>query len=230
MKRERETNMNRMATLLTLLMGFAATHADANLIVNGSFENPAVAAGSYMENNIAGWTVVGGTVAVVSGTFSAECCVFPAEDGNQWVDLTGVTSNAVEGVEQAVSTTPGTLYTLSFYVGNVYDPTGIFGTTSTVDVKLGGINGTLLYVATNNSTTTGTQVWTQFTTTFTATASSTTLDFLNADPSNDNSNGLDNVVLTGNASASAPEPSAVGFLLIGLGLFVWMRKRVATSC
>jgi hypothetical protein len=40
-------------------------------------------------------------------------------------------------------------------------------------------------------------------------------DFLNAHPSNDNSNGLDNVDLEG-AVATAPEPSSL--LLLGSGL------------
>jgi hypothetical protein len=48
---------------------------------------------------------------------------------------------------------------LSLWVGNVFDPTGIFGTTTTVAVRLGGLAGTLLGALTNSSTTTGTQVW-----------------------------------------------------------------------
>jgi hypothetical protein len=154
---------------------------------------------------------------------SQECCTFPAEDGTQWLDLTGLNTNSAEGVQQVVTTTPGTQYTLSFWVGNIFDPGGIFGTTSTVKVLVGGIGGTLIDTATNSSTTTGTQTWEQFTTTFTATSSSTTLDFINADPGSDNSNGLDNVVL--NASAATPEPSTLVLLgagLVGVGL---LRKR-----
>jgi PEP-CTERM motif len=94
-----------------------------------------------------------------------------------------------------------------------------------VDVRLGGLGGTLLGAFTNSSTTRGTQVWEQFTTSFTATGSSTTLDFLNADPGSDNSNGLDNVVLTVGATG-IPEPgtlSLLGLGIIGLGL---VRRRV----
>jgi hypothetical protein len=38
---------------------------------------------------------------------------------------------------------------------------------------------------------------------------STTLEFLNGDPPNDNSNGLDNVVVTPGSVVSTPEPSTL---------------------
>ena len=212
--------------MLTCLVSAEAT----TLITNGSFESPLVPVGSFTNfasgsTGITGWTVVGPEASVVSGAFISECCTFPAEDGNQWLDLTGDVSNTVEGVQQTVATTTGTQYTLSFWVGNIFDPGGIYGTTSTVDVRLGGLGGTLLGAFTNSSTTRGTQVWEQFTTSFTATGSSTTLDFLNADPGSDNSNGLDNVVLTVGATG-IPEPgtlSLLGLGIIGLGL---VRRRI----
>ena len=204
------------ATITTLPT--PTTTPGANLITNGSFEAPLVPSGGYLNypsgsTSITGWTVVGaaGGVSIISGTFAWECCTFPAEDGSQWLDLTGDNINSVEGVEQTVATTAGTQYVLSFWVGNAYDPGGGFGTTSTVDVRLGGLSGTLLGAFTNSSTTMGTQVWQKFTTMFTATGSSTTLDFLNADPSNDNNNGLDNVVLVATGPPTpAPQPSITG--------------------
>jgi len=30
---------------------------------------------------------------------SQECCTFPAEDGTQWLDLTGLNTNSAEGVQ-----------------------------------------------------------------------------------------------------------------------------------
>jgi hypothetical protein len=110
-------------------------------------------------------------------------------------------------------------YTLSFWVGNTFDPGGIYGTTSTVDVYLGGINGTLIDSATNSSTVTGSLTWQQFSVSFTATGASTTLDFINGDPANDNSNGLDNVVLVPSGTAT-PEPASALLLASALSLGV----------
>ena len=212
-------------------MACGSLSLQANLITNGSFETPVVPAGgftNYLTGStlITGWTVVGPEASIVSGTFSQGCCTFPAEDGSQWLDLTGDGSNAVEGVQQTVATSPGTQYTLSFWVGNVYDPAGIFGTTSTVDVRLGGNTGTLLGAFTNSNTTTGTQTWEQFTTTFTATGSSTTIDFLNADPVTDNSNGLDNISLTASPTG-VPEPGTLSLLVAGIVAVGFFRLRKA---
>jgi hypothetical protein len=204
--------------------------AQANLITNGSFETPVVPTGFFTNffsgsTGITGWTVVGREASIVSNTYFSECCIFPAEDGKQWLDLTGDVSNTVEGVQQTVATTAGTQYDLSFWVGNIFDPGGIYGTTSTVDVRLGGLNGTLLGAFTNSSTTKGTQVWEQFSTSFMATGSSTTLDFLNADPITDNSNGLDNVVLTAAGTSAVPEPAMLPLLGIGIAGLVLLRRR-----
>jgi hypothetical protein len=114
---------------------------------------------------------------------------FPAHSGNQWLDLTGAVSNSPTGVAQTINTTPGSNYTLTFWVGNVYDPSGHFGMTSTVDVFQ---DGNALISATNtHGARLNKLVWQKFTKTFTDTAAETTLSFINGDPPTDNSNGLD---------------------------------------
>ena len=102
--------------LLFFSMTLGTGLARANLLSNGSFESPTVTAGtatyvSTGENTIPGWSVVGatGNVAVVSGTFTQSGYSFPAQDGSQWLDLTGYTNTAT-GVRQTVSTTSGTTY------------------------------------------------------------------------------------------------------------------------
>jgi hypothetical protein len=172
--------------------------ATTNLIHNGGFEKPVVPAGGFQAfstgQTFTQWTVMGasGNVAIVSGTFTQNGFKFPAKSGKQWLDLTG-TSNTATGVSQAVATTPNATYTLRFSVGNVYDPTGIFGTKSAVNVFL---NGTHVLKATNALHATPTQAWKSFTLHFKATSATTTIAFVNGDPPNDTNNGLDAISLT----------------------------------
>lgn len=170
------------------------------------------------DTGLTGWTIVGNpgtnvltlsTTAVFSG-FS-----YVAEDGPNSLDLTGDGSNdPSEGVAQTIATNIGDSYSLTFWVGNLYNPGGPEGVTSTVDVSA---NGTSLGAFTNMCTAcTTTQSWQLFTTSFIATSNSTALQFLNGDPLGDNSNGLDNVSVVDNGSATIPEPAT--FVLVGLGL------------
>lgn len=235
--------MQKIATFLAILIALAPVETRANLITNGSFEttSPSVPPGSFINfltgsTGITGWTVVGagGTeVSVVSTTFSQGCCTFPAQDGSNWLDLTGDgTNNDTEGVEQTITTTVGHEYSLSFFVGNVFDPTGGFGTTSTANVSE---NGASLGAFENSCTSCTTQLtWEQFTTTFAATSTSTTLQFLNGDPSSDNSNGLDNVALVDLGAVPAPligrgllDLLAVAGMLFGAKLLERSKKRRA---
>jgi hypothetical protein len=88
-------------------------------------------------------------------------------------------------------------------VGNVDDPGGLFGVTSTVNVM---VNGVQVFTATNSKGAgQAKQVWRKFTTTITATSAHTTIAFINGDPSNDTDNGLDAISLVPQAD---DEPSA----------------------
>ena len=187
----------RMAAVAAGFCGIVGA-ARADLIVNGSFEQPVVADGRYQlvasGSSFAGWRVIGapGNVAPISGNYRNGAIRFPAQDGAQWLDLTGL-SNTATGVEQTVATQPGTAYDLAFYVGNVVAPPG-WGRSSSVQVL---IDGRPLGVATNSDGAgLNAQVWQRFAMTFTAKGSETTIAFLNLDPASDNTNGLDNVTLT----------------------------------
>lgn len=167
-----------------------------NLLANGSFEQPLVDTGGSAAFSTgataAGWRVVGarGTVGVVSTSFVQNGIRFVAKAGDQWLDLTG-SSNSPTGVTQTVETTPGASYALSFALGNVVDSGGLFGNSSTVDVLIDGKN---VLEATNRG---GGRVqgWKSFTVPVTASSDSTTIEFRNRDPGDDNSNGLDAVAL-----------------------------------
>ena len=184
------------SAVVTLLGVSPAGATTANLIKNGSFEKPVVGPGSYQVfstgQTFKHWTVIGasGDVGIVSGTFTQSGFSFPAEKGKQWLDLTGL-SNTPTGVQETVTTVAGASYTLTFWIGNVYDPGGIFGTTSTVNVL---VDGTTVASETNSQQGT-TQVWQKFKVHFTAASATTRVGLLNGDPSNDTNNGLDAVSL-----------------------------------
>jgi hypothetical protein len=190
--------MIRASFAVLVLCLLCAAAPSANLIRNGSFESPVVPNGSYevfsTGQTFSHWTVAGapGNVAVVSGTFTQNGFSFPARAGKQWLDLTG-TTNTPTGVAQTGATTPDAAYTLVFFVGNVYDPGGIFGVSSTVNVL---VDGTQVFSATNSrGKGKTTMVWQKFTTTITASTAQTTISFINGDPSTDTNNGLDAISL-----------------------------------
>ena len=110
-----------------LVLVFAVLAARANSVVNGSFETPTVPTGSFTNfitgsTGITRWTVVGPEATIVSGSYASFGFTFPAENGIPWLDLTGDATNSVEGVKQTFATTPGTMYNLSYFVGNQGNP------------------------------------------------------------------------------------------------------------
>jgi len=176
----------------------SGTSEAINLLTDGSFETPLAPSGGFLIFNVGSkfskWHVVGasGDIGIVSGTFAQNGFTFPAGCGSQWVDLTGVSTTGA-GVAQKIATVQGSHHVLTFSVGNVVDPNGIFGTTSTVNVL---VNGVQTFKAVNKKGVgLKVQVWKSFTTTITAPSSSTTITFVNGDPAGDDNNGLDCVKL-----------------------------------
>jgi hypothetical protein len=190
-----------------------------NLFTNGSFEVPALPTQfvNYTVGSLGlpGWTIVGPAgqaLSQVRSDFSGNPPFqFPAQDGNQWIDLTGFNNNAPVGLAQTVPTAPGQVYTIGFWVGNVSG--GPFGTTSTVNVELSqGGGGSCTNAAPGLVLT-----WQHCTVNFTAAGPTTTVTFRNADPAFDNSNGLDNVSID-LARTRVPEPASWAMLLAGFAL------------
>ena len=89
-----------------------------NLIVNGGFEQPVQRPGAICCSPrvpTSGWRVLArpATSRPISGAYRGGATTFPAQEGCQWLDLTGL-SNTATGIEQTVATTPGTTYDLTF--------------------------------------------------------------------------------------------------------------------
>jgi Protein of unknown function (DUF642) len=181
--------------------------ADGQEVMNGSFEEPVQATGISTlfvpGNQFKGWRVIGadGDVAVSSGDFHSGDVSFPAQDGNQWLDLTGG-ENKPAGVEQTVTTVPGTIYDLTFSVGNVSG--NGWGVSSSVEVF---VDGQSIGVATNsNGARLNRQVWQRFTMPFKASSATATIGFVNGDLKSDQINGLDSVSLAIHGPQAACTP------------------------
>lgn len=199
----------------------------ANLITNGSFEADLVPSAGFTiypssgTPSLTGWTVGGSEVAVVNTLYNQLGVQFPAQDGDQWLDLTGFGSNsATNNISQAVSgLNVGSAYTLSFFVGSVLLEPVFFP--STVNVSLGGVSQGSF---TNSFFPTTTLQWQEFSINFTPTSTSENISFFNGSSFNNNVSALDNVTLD---LADVPGPSSVpGPLpLLGVGAaFGYSRK------
>src|SRR5262249_11121625 len=140
-----------------------------------------------------------------------------AQDGSFFLDLTGYHTGApFGGVTQAVATTAGQQYELSFYLGSYTARWG--GPPVSILASAGGTSQTFSDNSTSSSST-----WTLETLAFTATGSSTVITLTGAAGVEDI--GLDNVNLD-----AVPEPSTWAMMLIGvagLGLVSYRGTRAA---
>jgi hypothetical protein len=171
---------------------------------NGDFIHPAPSPGTFLMMQTGGrygaWRVVGasGAAAWTNGSYQHNGLQFLAQGNgntpttNSWVNLAAISQTGTGIAHRPVPTTVGANYTLSFYVGNIYDPSGVYGTSSTVSVYE---NSTLLGTYTNGDGQ-GTTVenWKNFSVTFAADAPWTVIAFVNGDPPGDRNCGIDNII------------------------------------
>ncbi len=92
----------------SLSNAWAAGAPSGSLIVNGSFEDPVIAGPFQLFGSIPGWAP---TVSCGSGIEIDRSSFGAAAEGNQFVELN---TTCVNGVRQAVATTPGASYSLAF--------------------------------------------------------------------------------------------------------------------
>jgi hypothetical protein len=123
--------------------------ANANLLVNGSFEDPGVNPGTWtIYGSVPGWTVTNGMEVrnANAGT---------AQDGANYVEMDG---NVNSTFAQSVATTAGQWYTLSFWYSN---RVGVPVASNGLDWSFGAASGSAPALAANNS---GDNQWTFFST------------------------------------------------------------------
>jgi hypothetical protein len=169
----------------------------------GIFEHPLPPPGSFVVidsgERYGAWRVVGaaGNVTFVSGAYQHRGFNFLAQGTgdkqtkNAWANLAGLSQSATGLSHFPLPTQVGKSYTVTFYIGNIYAPGDIYGTTSSVAVYENS-----KYLGTfTNSLGQGTQneTWQKFSLKFNADAPYTTMAFINADPPGDLNCGIDNI-------------------------------------
>lgn len=194
--------MRAMITLGILSLAVAQAANAQNLIKDGGFERPPPPQAGYTVVNVGAriqaWKVTGpsgGNVLLLSSTYTEEggTLHFSPHSGKQSLDLTGSYNQGAVGIQQAVTTVPGTNYALTFWLGNQYDGAGNYGGPSSATLYL---NGKLQGTYTTDGNTPNNVTWQKFNLQFTAMKSKTKIAFVNATPASDYYCGLDDVSLT----------------------------------
>jgi hypothetical protein len=193
-------------TVLATVAWFCAAAQAANLIKDGGFEYPQVQAGSYSTlapgEKLGEWSVIASAAVspcpqlLVNTGYRQDGIAFTARSGNQWLDLGDIRgascyNAASEGIQQTVATTPGAAYTLTFWVGSIYDPKIKFTEMPRIYAFANGnlLTSTVVFGLPGSS-----QQWKQYTASFTAASDRTTISFL-APVLDPQDVGLDDVVL-----------------------------------
>ena len=218
--------MKSITTLmaLTCLAGVSS----ANLITNGTFEDPAVGVGSYGlygggSTAITGWTVVGAQVVLVDTDYAEPgngVTMFNSFEGRQYLDLTGAGNNGTtSGVTQSIATVAGTQYRVNWQECVTYSNNGTssYSAPSVVDLSIDG--GTRVSYTNSDNSVLGQDNWQAFSATFTATGSSTSVTFYDGYGGSDNNNiGIDAVSVE-----AVPEPASL--VALGIGVAAILRRR-----
>ena len=98
----------RVATMAVVALSvLSAAHAQPNLVVNGSFEDPALNSSAAVFPSIPGWTLSYGPAIEIQRQYNG----WSAAHGSQWVELD---ARGSIGIYQNIPTTSGAVYQLSF--------------------------------------------------------------------------------------------------------------------
>jgi len=183
--------------------------ANANLIVNGDFENPAINSGTWTTfygNSLPGWT------AGTHGIELRNSVAGHANTGSQYVELD---TNANSSMSQSFTTTANQSYTFSFAYSPRFD----------VPASSNGIavywDNTLIASITGNGIGNNDNVWKMFSFNEIATSSTSSIEFAAIGTSDSYGGSLDTVSVT----ANVPESGPLALLTIGLIGLGFARRR-----
>lgn len=212
---------NRFSAALALLFPISGV-AQTNLMVNGSFELPAITDSSQQTTAVAtptGWTVGTGVGVLVNPPYN----YFPeAQNGSQLYYIGDGGSHA--SIQQSVALSAGQSYQLSFYLAPLIGSSWVSaGWDAKVDLTISDGTQTLLPGLDYSYTVaTSVQGWEQKSYSFTAANSSSYTFTFTTQGGGTDAASIDNVVLT-----AVPEPStyAAIFGVCALGFVAYRRHR-----
>src|ERR1035438_8580167 len=197
--------MRKYLLFSALFLSFATLSLRAsNIVVNGSFEDPALPNGSWsLFTSIPGWGLASGPYIEVQNHVAGD-----PYDGNQFVELD---STAESAIFQDLPTIAGAEYYLSF----------AFSARPGVPVNIMGVswNGLPVTTLSADGSALADTNWNVYSFTVAATSSSTRLQFSGLGPSDSLGEYLDAVLVQ-----TTPEPSSIMLCFGGL-LFAAARYR-----
>ena len=213
-------SLSPLRAVVIALAAVGSGAAEANLLVNGSFENgnfapPGNATMSLAVGSTAmtGWTTFNDTLSWIG---TGNPWGLSANDGARFLDLTDLAAGApFGGVVQTVATSPGSSYVLSFDLGS----STFWGRPDAITASAAGTSATFTspLTGTNND-------WQRVSMAFTATSATTSVQLLGSAAFN--YIGLDNVSLDLGAAAPIPEPETWALMLGGVAAVgAWVRRR-----
>lgn len=224
-----------MKKILLVAGLFASLNANANLIVNGSFESQSNGEGAYTRfsngvNPLTGWTIATGSGNPYVETRNS--IVGEASDGENFAELDvsdpqdSTFNTGLGGMFQVVNITSAGLYDFSFdYAGR---PGTVLSTNQIQFSLFDSADALVIPQETLNPTlfNTDSANWNTYINQFNLSAGNYTFLFREVGTQDGLGTSLDNVVLVASETTTAvPEPETYGMMMLGLAMLGFASRR-----